>query len=78
MEELFKDLADSIDQLSMQERKFIMYYILKEYYIPELESVKIKPIEECKTEAEYAVQKMLQEHIKVGKEVVDVLTYDIF
>lgn len=74
----YGEITDSIDQLSMRERKFVMYYILKNYYIPELESVKLKPIEECKTESEYAVQKMLQEHIKVGKEVVDVLTFDIF
>lgn len=74
----FEEIALSIDNLSMLERKFVIYYILKNYYIPELESVKLKPIEECKTEAEYAVQKMLQEHIKVGKEVIDVLTFDIF
>lgn len=74
----YEEITDSIDQLSQRERKFVMWYILKEYYIPELKNEKFKPLWQCKTEAEYAVQKMLQKHMEVGEEVIDVLTYDIF
>lgn len=74
----YEEITDSIDQLSMRERKFVIWYILKEYYLPALEKEKLKPIEECRTESQYAVQKMFREHIRVGKEVVDVLTFDLF
>jgi hypothetical protein len=69
-------IAEELDTWSDWERKFALWYLLKEHVV-NLKS-NAKEYRECKDKAELATEIMRAEHIKASNEMIDCLGYDLW
>jgi hypothetical protein len=76
MEQVADTISKEIDKLNDWERKFALWYLLKEY-IAILES-ETKEYHECKDKTELATEIMRASHIKAGNEMIDCLGFDLW
>jgi hypothetical protein len=68
-------IAKMIDNMEEHERKFTLWYLLSDY-IKELDN-SIEYVN-CKDKAEFAESVMKTNHVKVGREMIICLTYDLW
>ena len=72
----FEEIANEIDTYSEGDQAFILWYLLQDYINDAEEKLKSDDIDDYSGVKEYALDCMIREHIKVAKQMREVLFYE--
>lgn len=76
VQEHFEQIANEIDTYGKSEQAFILWYLLRDYINNAEERLKSDSIEDYDSIKEYALDEMAREHIRVGKQMRELLFYE--
>ena len=76
VQEHFTAIANEIDTYSESDQAFMLWYLLQDYISNAEERLKSDSIEDYDSIKEYALDEMAREHIRVGKQMRELLFYE--
>ena len=72
----FEEIANEIDTYSESDQAFMLWYLLQDYISNAEERLKDSIIKDFDNVKEYALNEMAREHIRVAKQMREVLFYE--
>ena len=76
VQEHYEEIANEIDTYSESDQAFMLWYLLQDYISNAEERLKSDNIEDYDSVKEYALDEMAREHIRVGKQMRELLFYE--